>query len=148
MNRNMCCSLRRALLLFFLAALVIVGVGCAPRVTALRSEVEAPTVARIALHSVKRGAFVFMVYNYTALPLTVDRDNVVLITPQVRRAWTRGNWSRRMVTVPAGGVHDVKLDFNMSDLNQGDEVQIDFSSALLSRGRPVSLPPLTFRVID
>jgi hypothetical protein len=123
--------------------------GCLPpRLTALRSEVEAAGVARITLQSVDRGHFVFMVWNETALPVTVDRDAVVLIGPRVRRAWTRGTFSRRMVTVPAGGVHDVKMEFNLGDLKQGEEVEFDFSSALISQGRPVAIPTLTFRVLD
>jgi hypothetical protein len=139
-------SPRRAFLLFLFAALAVLG--CAPRVTALRSEAQAPGVARITLHSVHRGEFIFMVWNETALPVTVDRDAVVLITPRVRRAWTRGTFNRRMVIVPAGGVHDVKMEFKLDDVNEGEEVEIDFSSALISQGRPVPIPTLTFRVID
>jgi hypothetical protein len=135
------------LLLSFLLALGGVSLGCAPVLLPAQSEARAPGIARVTLESVQGKDFVFLVWNETPGPLTVDREAVRLITPHDERAWDAG-WMRRLVVVPAGGMHDVKMRFDLSGLNQGEQVAFDFSSALIVGGRPTPVPRFVMRVGD
>ena len=125
------------------------GLGCTPALLPVQQEARAPGIARITLDSIDGNHFVFMVWNETAMPITVDREAVRLITPHDRRGWDAG-WGRRLVVVPPGGVHDVKMKFDLDGLNQGEQVQFEFSSALIFGGRPVPVPVprITLRVGD
>jgi hypothetical protein len=118
--------------------------GCAgATLQPLQRQVETAQWARIEVASVVGNVLSFDVYNLSKLSLVVLRDKVVLETPQGRRGREPGGL-QHYYNVPPGGMHDLKLKFDLGDCQPGQEVKVLFDSALVVDGTPVPVAPIRF----
>ena len=129
-----------------IAAFTATLVACTPTLRPAQPEVRTPGAVRVTLDSLEGKTFVFLVWNETSLPIVVDRDAVRMITPHDTRDWNPGRFMRRFVEVPAGGVHDVKMNFDLGGLSKGEQVAFEFSGAVVAGGQRIPVPPFKFRV--
>jgi hypothetical protein len=110
---------------------------------AQQRRVEKPQWARVEVGEIDRDILAFDVYNLSKLNLVVLRDKIVLETARGRRGREPGG-SSRYYNVPPGGMHDVKVKFELGDCQPGEEVRVLFESALVVDGTPVPMAPIPF----
>ena len=65
----------------FPALLALPAPGCAVPLTPVKTEVEAPSLARVQLLRIDDNIFKFQVYNLSNKPMVILRDEVLLVTP-------------------------------------------------------------------
>jgi hypothetical protein len=135
-------STRRALLVTLLCWLVL---GCGPALAPTRTEVEAPSVARVQLTAIEDNIFKFMVYNLSDQPMVVLRDEVLLQTPSGPRHRLPGGYSNVYNLAP-GESHAVHTRFDLSNVESGDTLEVHFTAALQIGGKPTQIQPLLIRV--
>lgn len=125
--------------------LALSALGCAVPLTPIKTEVEAPSVARVQLLRIEDNIFKFEVYNLSDRPMVILRDEVVLITRTGRVHRLPGGTSNRY-DVPPGQSHAVNVRFSLDNVKTGDTLQVDFSPAIVVGGAPVKVEPLPIRV--
>jgi len=131
-----------ALLCVFICWFVI---GCSPPLTPVRTEVEAPALARVQLITIEDNIFKFVVYNLSDQPMVILRDEVVLVTPSGPRHRLPGGLESTYDVAP-GEHHAVNTRFDLDNIQTGDTLEVDFSPAVQIGGKPTSIPKLPIRV--
>lgn len=119
--------------------------ACSASLVATNFQTEAPGYARVVVDHVDGSTVWLLVYNEAAEPLTIDRDAMWLGIGDkhfVRDPGTFG--SRRFHVVPPGGVHDVKLDFDLPH-GGGKPATLHLERGIIARGAPLPVPPIAFR---
>jgi hypothetical protein len=118
-------------------------VGCVP-LHAVRAVALSPQGnVRVALKKRDRELFKLTVTNDSALPLVVDRDAIVLATPEAVEPRKRGGYAT-VYSLQPGSAHEVNVRFDLKAVRHGEPVEINFDHALFAAGQPVSVPPLVF----
>lgn len=110
--------------------------------------VEAPGQARVVVDRVKGDTIWLLVYNLTDQPMTIDRDAMRFEIDGKSFDRDRGAFgiaSRRFHEVPPGGVHDVRLEYGITGVGAGRTAVLYLDHAIVSRGAPLAIPPVTFR---
>lgn len=126
-------------------ALVVMGCSHGPALVATRPFVETPAAVRVALDRVAGNTFTFAVYNLSGGLLTIDRNGFVLTTAGGPRQREPGG-ILGVYNVPPGGVHQVKVRYNLEGLNPGEQIAVAMQGALTVNGQPVAVEPITFTV--
>ena len=85
------------------------------------------------------------VFNQTAYPLVIYRDLFMLSTATGMRSRMPGGVSN-VYTVRPGGVHTVKVRFDLTGMRPGEQAALVFQNALIVNGQPLPLEPLPFVV--
>ncbi len=131
--------------LLTIAALGGVQSGCGPaiRMVAQRPELMTPGALRIVLLETDENLITVDVFNQTSAPMVIYRDSVMLSTPSGMRARMRGGVGH-VYTVPPGGVHKLRVRFDLYGLRRGDQVAMVFQNAIVIHGQPVPIEPLPF----
>lgn len=124
-------------------SLVQGGCGPAIRLVAQRPELMTPGALRIVLLGVDDNLITVDLFNQTSAPMVVYRDSVLLSTPTGMRARMRGGVGH-VYTVPPGGVHKLRVRFDLYGLRRGDQVAMVFQNAIVINGQPVPVEPLPF----
>lgn len=131
--------------LLTVAALGVVQSGCgsAIRMVAQRPELMTPGALRIVLLETDENLITVDVFNQTSAPMVIYRDSVMLSTPSGMRARMRGGVGH-VYTVPPGGVHKLRVRYDLYGLRRGDQVAMVFQNAIVINGQPVPVEPLPF----
>jgi hypothetical protein len=147
---NACMSRRRflaagraALLGTALASMATVACAPAVRLVAQRPELMTPGALRIVLLAVDDNLITVDVFNQTSAPMVLYRDAVMLSTPTGMRARMRGGVGH-VYTLPPGGVHKLRVRYDLYGLHRGDQVAMVFQNAIVINGQPVPVEPLPF----
>jgi hypothetical protein len=122
-----------------------IGCGTASRLIAQRGEVFTPGAARVVLMSTSDDVITVDVFNQTAYPLVIYRDLFMLSTATGMRSRMKGGVSN-VYTVRGGGVHTVKVRFDLTGMRPGEQAALVFQNALIVNGQPLPLEPLPFIV--
>ena len=119
-------------------------VGCSETtLQATQQRSETTQWARVEVGKIEGEVLTFDVYNLSKLNMVVLRDKIVLETAQGRRGREPGGL-QSYYNVPPGGMHDVKVKFDLDDCLPGQQVKVLFESALVADGTPVPLAPIPF----
>ena|SRR5258707_6570720 len=110
---------------------------------AMQPRVETARWARVEVGEIDGGVLSFNVYNLSKLNMVLLRDKIVLETAQGRRGREPGGL-RSYYDVAPGAMHDVKVKFDLSDCQPGQQVKVLFDSAVVVDGTPVPVAPLPF----
>jgi hypothetical protein len=115
--------------------------------SAVESQTEAVYAgqARVVAHGVSGNIFRFSVENLSHDNMVVDRDAVRLGTNGGSRGRLPGG-ADSTYTIPPGGAHDVNVKFDLSGLSEGEEVSVQFGSAIHVAGLPVPVDPIGFTI--
>ena len=89
----------------------------------------------------------FVVLNGTDKMLVVNRDAVVLQTPRGTVAREPGGLSS-VYNLRPGKLHGLKVRFPISDLLDGEQVDVLFNEVFMIEGQPIAVAPLQFVVAD
>ena len=131
------------------AALASVGVaGCGTAsytIVAQRGEVFTPGAVRVVMRNVHRDIISVDVFNQTGAPMVVYRDSFLLSTSTGMRARLAGGVSN-VYNIPPGGVHEVRVRYDLSGLSRGEQLALVLQNALVVNGQPVPIEPLPFLV--
>jgi hypothetical protein len=127
------------------ALVVLFAYGCAPPLTPIKTEVEAPSLTRVQLLTIEDNIFKFEVYNLSDKPMVILRDEVILISTAGASHRMPGGWSNRYDVGP-GQSHAVNVRFNLDHVKTGDTLKVDFSRAIMIGGAPVQIEPLPIHV--
>jgi hypothetical protein len=135
--------------------LLIASLSCLPMAAACGggSRVLTPVIssatlagiARVKLEHVDGGDLTLAVSNDSASPILVDRDAIFLVGPHGKRQHLPGD-SEPRISVPPGSTQEVRVSFEIDDLNDGNHVQIVLADALTANGKRLSMPALRLRV--
>ena len=107
-------------------------------------EVQASGITVKLLEYAGGGLFELDVKNVGAQTLLVDRDAIELITPLGERRLREPGGAATSYTIPPMSAHHVNVRYDMSTVQSGDVVRLDFAKALqLPGGATV---PLTLSV--
>lgn len=123
----------------------LTGCGTASQLVAQRGEVFTPGAARVVLMSTSNNIVTVDVFNQTAYPLVIYRDLFMLSTATGMRSRMPGGVSN-VYTVRPGGVHTVKVRFDLTGMRPGEQAALVFQNALIVNGQPLPLEPLPFVV--
>jgi len=134
---------RTALLLAAGATLGLGACGPAVRLVAQRPELMTPGALRIVLLGVDENQVTVDIFNQTSAPMLIYRDSVMLSTAAGMRARMRGGVGH-VYTVPPGGVHKLRVRYDLYGLSRGDQVAMVFQNAIVLNGQPVPVEPLPF----
>lgn len=117
--------------------------GCAAprRLMAQRAELITPGIVRVLLVEVEDNQITVDVFNQTMVPMIVYRDGLTLSTATGMRARMRGGVAH-VYTLPPGGMHRVKVRFDLYGLRPGDQAALIFQNAVIVNGQPVPVEPL------
>jgi hypothetical protein len=110
-----------------------------------RGEVFTPGAARVVLRGVRNDIISVDVFNMTAAPMVIYRDSFLLSTSSGMRARLPGGVSN-VYTVPPGGVHEVRLRYDLHGLSRGEQIALVVQNALVVNAQPVPIEPLPFVV--
>jgi hypothetical protein len=121
------------------------GCGASSHLVPQRGEVFLPGAARVVLMGVEKDIVSLEVYNQTPAQLTIYRDSFLLSTPSGLRARQPGGVSNVYVVRP-GGVHAVRLRFDLSGLHRGDQIALILQNALVVNGQPLPMEAIPFSV--
>lgn len=131
-----------ALLCVFVCWLML---GCSPPLTPVRTEAEAPALARVQLTAIEDNIFKFVVYNLSQQPMVILRDEVVLVTPSGPRHRLPGGLES-VYDVAPGENHGVNTRFDLTNIETGDTLEVDFSAAVQIGGKSTPIPTIPIRV--
>jgi hypothetical protein len=110
----------------------------------LTPTVDSPAGVRVVLKTQDDEVFKLEVVNYGQYPIMVNRDQVVLMTPEGARNRVPGGWGT-LYTIPPGGHHALNVRFKLGGIHGGDRICINLGSAVTYlNGAPVPVPPLEF----
>jgi len=121
------------------------ALGCSPPLTPVRTEVEASAVARVQVTTIEDDIFKSVVYNLSDQPMVILRDEVVLLTPSGPRHRLPGG-IESVYDVAPGEHHAVNTRFDLSNIQTGDTLEVDFSPAVQIGGKSTTIPKLPIRV--
>ena len=79
--------------------------------------------------------------------LVVNRDNVVLQTPRGAVARDPGGL-QSVYQLRPGKLHGLKVRFPISDLLEGEQVEVLFNDVFMIEGQPVTVAPVQFVVAE
>jgi hypothetical protein len=119
--------------------------GCAPPLTPVHTEVEAPSVARVQLTGIDDNIFKFVVYNLSDQPMVILRDEVVLVTPSGPQHRLPGGIDSVYNVAPQEH-QPVNTRFDLSTIKTGDTLKVDFGPALQIGGKPTTIDSILIRV--
>lgn len=119
------------------------GCGESLRLVAQRGEIFTPGAARVVLRGVHNDIVALDVFNQTGAPMVIYRDAFLLSTRAGMRARLPGGVSS-VYTVRPGGVHEVKVRYDLSGLHRGDQAALVLQNALVVNGQPLPIEPLPF----
>jgi hypothetical protein len=144
---------RRGLLRGLLKGVVLAGSaaalpGCSSggyTIVAQRGEVFTPGAVRVVFRGVSDDIITVDVFNMTAAPMVIYRDSFLLSTSTGMRARLPGGVSN-VYTVAPGGVHDVRLRYDLKGLSRGEQIALVAQNALVVNAQPVPVEPLPFVV--
>ena len=125
--------------------LSLAGTGCSQsiRLIAQRPELMTPGALRIVLVEVDENTVTVDVFNQTNTVMLIYRDAVLLSTSGGLRARMPGGVGH-VYTLPPGGVHKVRVRYDLHGLHRGDQVAMVFQNAIVLAGQPVPVEPLPF----
>lgn len=123
----------------------LTGCGSASHLIAQRGEVFLPGAARVVLMGTSGDIITVDVFNQTIYPMVIYRDLFMLSTAQGLRSRLPGGVSN-VYTVRGGGVHTVKVRFNLAGMRPGEQAALVFQNALVINGQPLPMEPLPFVV--
>lgn len=138
----------RALLAGSVLPLGLSATGCSSApyiIVAQRGEVFTPGAARMVLREVKDDIISVDIFNMTAAPMVIYRDSFLLSTSTGMRARLPGGVSN-VYTVAPGGVHEVRLRYDLKSLSRGEQLALVAQNALVVNAQPVPIEPLPFVV--
>ena len=101
--------------------------------------------AHVQLRDISGPILAFSVFNDSPYGMAIARDEVYLETKRGLLSRVPGG-AAATYSVPPGGAHDVKVKFDLSELEDGEEVRVRWDRALLVGGAPVAIPPVRFVV--
>lgn len=114
-------------------------------IVAQRGEVFIPGAARMVLREVKDDIISVDIFNMTAAAMVIYRDSFLLSTASGMRARLPGGVSN-VYTVAPGGVHEVRLRFDLKGLSHGEQLALVAQNALVVNAQPIAIEPLPFVV--
>jgi hypothetical protein len=138
-------STRRVSVLIALFVFCWLALGCGPALAPTKTEVEAPSVARVQLTAIEDNIFKFMVYNLSDQPMVILRDEVLLQTPSGSRHRLPGGYSNVYNLAP-GESHAVHTRFDLTNIESGDTLEVHFGPAVQIRGKPTQIEPILIQV--
>ena len=102
-------------------------------------------IARVKLQQVDGGDLTLAVSNDSQWPVLIDRHAIFLVGPHGQRRRLPGG-SEPHTSVAPGGTQEVRVSFEIDDLNDGNHVQIILADALTVNGKRLAMPALRLRV--
>jgi hypothetical protein len=144
---------RRDLMRALLGGSLLVGLAASPlgcggtgySIVAQRGEVFTPGGARVVLRGVRDDIISVDVFNMTAAPMVIYRDSFLLSTSSGMRPRLPGGVSN-VYNVAPGGVHEVRLRYDLKGLSRGEQLALIVQGALFVNAQPVPMEPLPFVV--
>jgi hypothetical protein len=140
----------RTLIASFLVAGLLTGCYVGPSARAIETEASTPSRSErravVVLHEVDGNIFKFSVENLSNETMVLDRDRVFLSTPKDTVARLPGG-AAHTYTLPPGAAHDLNVRFDLSSLEKGTRVEVQFDRALTVQGVHVDVAPIPF-VVD
>lgn len=124
-------------------SLTTTGCGQSMRLVAQRPELMTPGALRIVLLEVDDNMITVDVFNQTNTVMLIYRDAVLLSTSGGLRARMPGGVGH-VYTVPPGGMHKLRVRYDLHGLHRGDQVAMVFQNAIVIAGQPVPVEPLPF----
>jgi hypothetical protein len=129
----------------FAVALLVPACGGGARVQPAKTEVGIEHRVLVHVLRVDGDTFKFSVVNLSDQPMLVDRDAVTLSTPTGTRRREPGGLASSY-TIPPSGAHDVFVKFDLSELESGNQVAVDFAKAIRIAGEPVPVDVIPFTI--
>src|SRR5690606_24256255 len=137
----------RIFLLGLLLWLAVLGLACgsssAPRLALIADQpvVETAGAARVMLKGVDGDILMFDVMNLSGEQMVILRDQVRLQTPRGTLYREPGGLSS-IYNVPPYGAHEVYVKFDLSGVQPGERLLVQFEGAIMIKGQPVAIPPV------
>jgi len=130
--------------LAIVALVTLLVTGCM-RFTAVRPMSTIPGVVRVSFEKQTGNVFVFVVLNYSAGTMVVDRNAITLKQIGGERARLPGG-AGSLYAIPPGGMHRVNLRFPLEGLHRGDPLWFHWQSAIQIAGAQIPVEPIELHV--
>jgi hypothetical protein len=127
-----------------IAVLSLVLVGCSASLAASTHQAVLPDQARVVVDRIEGSTIWLLVYSLSDEGLTIDRDSIWLEVDGKKIYRETGQFgSQRFHSVPAGGVHDAKLEFDVPS-GAGKPAELHLEDGIIARGHALLVPPIHF----
>ena len=138
----------RALLLIATLSCLPLAAACGGGGRALMPVSSSATlagIARVKLQQVDGGDLTLAVSNDSQWPILIERHAIYLVDSHGQRRRLPGGSEPRTSVAP-GGTQQVRVSFEIDDLNDGNHVQVILADALTVNGKRLAMPALRLRV--
>jgi hypothetical protein len=121
------------------------GCGGGPKLVAVMGSAELAGIARVNIKQIDGSDLTLALHNDSDQPILVDRDAIFLVGPHGQRRRLPGGEEAK-TSVRPGGALQIRLSFDLSDLRDGNHVQVILADALTVNGKRVAMPALRLRI--